>query len=277
MVVLSNVPRIIIIPQHLDRPLSNDHYGEDIVSLNQSDRIMEMRCSFSLWALLLLLLPTLLVAQAPECSITVAALNGTATGKKGGLSVGSSLSKGDTIRVGSGSLLELNIGDGGVVKVGANSKIYVDASYCPDDTTEAIRIKLSAGSLWAKGSPALPKFHITSEHFLAMVGNSTIALNARYMDTTFTLSRGSQRIETRDWADTVEVESYSFPFVGETSTIYALNGEPLLVPWGEKGLVLKSNQQATFGFDQNHIPDDPKALNKNELHFTSEGNYVAGS
>ena len=225
---------------------------------------------FSLFFLsALLLLPTLLPAQN-ACTITVTTLSGTAKTTKGALGTGSSLAKGDTIYVGSGSLLELKIGDGATARIGADSKVYVDASFCPDPSTHAVRLKVVTGSLWAKGSPAVEKFQITSEHFLAMVGTSTIAVKSRYLDTTFTLTRERQRVETRDWSDTVDVGSYTFPFVGYASSIYALDGEPFLVPWGGKGSVLATGMQSTFGFDQSHIPSTPKQIDRSELLFDKE-------
>ena len=223
-----------------------------------------------------LLIPTILPAQG-ECSITVASLSGTASTTRGGLSTGATLSKGDTIYVGAGSLLELKIGDDAISRIAEQSKVYIDASYCPDATTHAVRLKVVSGWLWAKGSPGVEKFQITSEHFIALVGTSTIAVRAHYLDTNFSLTRGRQRIETRDWYDTVEVESYSFPFVGHTSMIYALEGEPFLVPWGGEGRIFHTGMQSTFGFDPNHIPSDPTAIERSGLLFTKEGTYSKGS
>ena len=225
----------------------------------------------------LLLISTMLTAQVPECSITVATLSGTATNNGQSLSVGSSLAKGDKVQVGSGSVLELTVGNGGSAKIGADSEVYVDASYCPDASSDAIRLKLISGSLWAKGNPAQSKYHISSEHFLVMVGTTTVTLNARHLDTTFTLSRESQHIETLDWADTVEVESYTFPFKGEVSTVYALDGDPTIVPWGGKALTLKKGEQSTHGFKESHISSKPQETHQEELLFDATGTYLVGS
>ncbi|MCB0710863.1 MAG: hypothetical protein KDD67_00885 [Ignavibacteriae bacterium] len=234
-----------------------------------------MRTLFSILCAFFLT-PTLLSAQG-SCSITVTTVSGTAKTTNTSLAVGASLAKGDTIYVGSGSLLELKVGAGAITKIGANSKVYVDASYCPDASTHAIRLKLVSGNLWAKGHSGVEKFQITSEHFLVMVGNSTISANARYLDTSFTLSRRSERIETRDWADTVEVESYTFPFVGHTATIFALAGEPVLVPWGGTGAILQAGMQSTFGFDEAHISSKPQKIEQSQILFTKEGDYRKGS
>ncbi|MCE2504407.1 MAG: hypothetical protein J4G05_10170 [Chlorobi bacterium] len=225
----------------------------------------------------LFLIADSLAAQVPECSITVVALNGTALRNENSLSVGSSLAKGDVIQVEDGSLLELAVGDGGSAKIGANSKVHVDASYCPNPSSDVVRLRLLSGSLWAKGSPELSKYHISSEHFLVMVGTSTITLNARHLDTTFTLSREFQRIETRYRADTVEVESYTLPFNGDVSTVFALSGDVTMVAWGGKPIVLKEGQQSICGFGESHISSEPRDIDRETLLFDAAGTYRSGN
>lgn len=220
----------------------------------------------------LFLFPALLSAQDDGCPITVTALNGTATSGGGTLTVGSALAKGDTVRTGNGSGLELNVG-GAVLKVGARSVLMVDVSYCPDPTSRSVRLKLLSGSIWAKGNASAPKLDISTEKFMATVGTSTLAVNARYLDTTFTLAQESQEISTRDWKDTVDVLHYTFPFKGEVNTVFAIAGNVMVLPWGGRGAMLKQGNQAIYGYDESFISSKPQPIKQEELLFDAAGSY----
>ena len=62
------------------------------------------------------------------------------------------------------------------------------------------------------------KVDITTHNFAAVLGTSTLSINARYLDTTFTLTQGTQEISTRDWTDTVG----SAPSIGGKPIVPAL-------------------------------------------------------
>lgn len=217
-------------------------------------------------------LPALLRAQSEDCSITVSALNGAATSSGGALAIGGTVAKGDTIKTGDGGGIELNVG-GAVLKMGPRSSLFVDVSYCPDPSSRAVRLKLFSGSVWAQGNASAPKFDIATEKFLATVGTSTIAVNARYLDTMFTIAQKSQEISTRDWKDTVEVQHHTFPFRGHVNTIYALAGNVMVLPWGGRGTMLKQGNQAVYGYEESLISSKPQPIKQAELLFDAGGMY----
>lgn len=209
------------------------------------------------------------LAQNGQCPIAVASVEGTSN-----VSVGANPMKGDTISTGADGALELTIGDGARLKLGPRSKLYVDVAYCPDPATKSIRLKLVTGSLWAKGDMSVPKFEISTPHFLAMVGTSTLAIKGRHLDTMFTMETESQKVETRDWSDTVNVGSHTFPFKGDVSMIYPLAGGVTLIPWGGRGMRINDGQQVQFGYKEFHISNKPAQAEPAEIPFDAEGVYL---
>lgn len=220
----------------------------------------------------LVFFPSFLSAQE-DCPISVTALSGTAATSKGSLAVGGSLMKGDTVKTGESGTLELNVG-GAVMKAGPGSVFFVDVSYCPDPSSRAVRIKLLAGSVWAQGNAAAPKFDIATENFLATVGTSTVLIRTRYLDTMYTVGQQSQEISTRDWKDTVEVQRYTFPFRGHTGTVYALSGNVMVLPWGKRGAMLKQGTQSIYGYEESFISSKPQPIKTEELVFDAAGTYT---
>ena len=212
------------------------------------------------------------MAQENSCPISVTAITGT-----GNVASGTALVKGDTISTGIDSFLELTLGEGAKLKLGPESILYIDVAYCPNPSNQAVRLKLLSGTLWAKGHASMPKFEISTAHFLATLGTTTLAARARYIDSSFTMEKESQKIETRDWQDTVNVLSHTFPFKGEIAQLFGLQGNIIMIPWGKRGALLKPDQQVTYGYYDYHISNKPVPIASDELPFDVDGNYLLGS
>lgn len=208
-------------------------------------------------------------AQESNCPVTVTELQGT-----GNVAVGKTLAKGDTVKTDSDSFLQITLGDGALLKLGPRSVLYVDVAFCPDASKQSVRLKLVRGTLWAKGHASMPKFEVSNSHLLATVGTSTLAMSARWLDTMFTMDKESQKIATRDWEDTVNVLSHTFPFKGNVSRLFALQGNLIMIPWGSRGAMLRQDQQVTYGYKDFHISSKPDAIIPEELPFDAEGNYL---
>lgn len=211
------------------------------------------------------------LAQNGTCPISVTSLNGS-----GNVSVGATPVKGDTLKTGKGSFMQLSLGNGALLKLGPESVLSVDVAYCPDASTRAFRLKLISGSLWAQGHTSVPRFEVSTAHFLATVGTSNLVMHAKYLDTTFTLDKESQKIATRDWEDTVNVLSHTFPFKGEVSRLFMVKGTVEMIPWGGNATTFKQGEQVAYGYKDYHIANTPTAIIKSELPFDAEGNYLWG-
>ena len=212
-----------------------------------------------------------LIAQDGACPVSITKIDGGAN-----VTAGDTFAKGDTIKTESASFAYATLGDGAKLKVGPESILVVDVAYCPDPSTSALRLKLVSGTLWAQGHSSVPKFEISTAHFLATVGRSAIAVQAAYLDTSFTMNKESQKIETREWQDTVNVLSHTFPFKGDVSRLFALQGNVIMIPWGSRGSMLKQGQQTTNGYLDYHISNKPGPIIAEEQPFDSEGNYILG-
>lgn len=215
-------------------------------------------------------------AQEAPCPCTVSTVSGSITSDGAPVVSGATLQKNDTIVVGAGATLTLAIGDAASVIVGPDSRLAVDVTYCTTPTSGSVRLRLLEGSMWAKGTAAAPKVELTTLHALATLGTATMTLTSDDLDTNFTISKGSQEISTRDWVDTVEVETYTFPFKGTVSTIATHAGSAIVLPWGGRGAMLKAGTQVTYGYKEEHISSKPTPIVTEQMVFDAEGAYTAG-
>ncbi len=186
---------------------------------------------------------------------------------------GSTAAEDDIIETGANGTTELDLGGAGRMIIGPRSKVLVDVSYCPAATGGAMSMKLHEGTLCVKGTSTDRKIEVTTENFIVMVGTSTLTINASTLDTTFTMVQGTQEISTRDWKDTVETGSMTVPFAGPVSTIFALEGRPVVMPWGTRGAILNAGLQATHGFTTEIMSSDPKEIDQTEVVFAMDGGY----
>ena len=221
---------------------------------------------------LLLLVGVNLSAQE-SCPLALSSISGTVTVAGGAAADGGILAKGDTIATGAGSQVTIDIAGTGTLKLGPSSRLYVETIYCPEAEGGAIRLRLVKGTLWAQGRSTGRKVDITTNNFAAALGTSTLSINAQYLDTTFTLTQGTQEISTREWTDTVDVQKYTFPFQGEVSTLFALAGRVVVVPWGGRGALVREGEQTIQGYDETHISSKPHEIDQSELLYSLEGNY----
>lgn len=226
-----------------------------------------------------ILLPTLLFLVAVDlsaqegCPVTLGSISGTVTVAGAAAADGGVLAKGDTIATGVGSQVTIDLAGTGTLKLGPSSRLTVETLYCPAAEGGAIRLRLVSGTLWAQGTSTGRKVDITTNNFAAVLGTSTLSINARYLDTAFTLTQGTQEISTRDWTDTVDVQKYTFPFQGEVSTLFALAGRVVVVPWGGRGAIVREGEQTIQGYEETHISSKPHEIDQSELLYSLEGNY----
>ena len=226
-----------------------------------------------------ILLPALLwlvavnLSAQESCPLALNSISGTVTVAGSTAADGGILAKGDTIATGPGSQVTIDLAGTGRLKLGPSSRLYVETLYCPATDGGAIRLRLVSGTLWAQGTSTGRKVDITTNNFAAVLGTSTLSINARHLDTTFTLTQGTQEISTREWTDTVDVQKYTFPFQGEVSTLFALAGRVIVVPWGGRGAMVREGEQTTQGYDETHISSKPHEIDQSELLYSLEGNY----
>lgn len=223
-------------------------------------------------ALLITAAPVVVTAQT-NCPITLSDISGEVTVAGSPIGDGMVAAKGDTIMTGPGSQVALDLAGSGTVHLGPGSRLSVETSYCPSETGGALRLRLVEGTLWATGEQSGRKVDITTANFAAVLGSSTLSINARSLDTTFTLTQATQEIATRDWTDTVEVQRYTFPFRGDVSTLFALSGRVVVVPWGGRGAIVQEGHQTVQGFDETHISSRPQEIDQAELLYSVEGTY----
>ncbi len=219
-----------------------------------------------------LALPTNNLSAQTGCTVTLSSGSGTMVGGTA-VTSGTALQKDDTLRTDATGSASLDVAGSGTVKVGPNATLVVETSYCPSATGGKVRLKLVEGNLWASGNSTGTKVEIGTPNFVATLANSTIAVNASALDTIFTLVQGTQEISTREWTDTVDVQMYTFPFQGEVSTIFALSGRVIVVPWGGRGAIVREGQQATMGYDEAHISSKPQEINQTELVYAVDGTF----
>ena len=234
-----------------------------------------IRRTLSVWGTLLsgIFLTAGSLSAQEGCPLTLGTISGTVTVAGAATSNGAVLAKGDTISTGAGSQVTLDLAGNGRLKLGPGSRLFVETLYCPTGEGGSVRLRLLAGTLWAQGTSTGVKVDITTHNFAAVLGTSTLSINARYLDTTFTLTQGTQEISTRDWTDTVDVQKYSFPFTGEISTLFALAGRVVVVPWGGRGAIVREGEQTVQGFEETHISAKPHEIDQSELLYTVEGSY----
>lgn len=236
------------------------------------------RISLSILASLLLLSAFQIDLHAQnDCPLTLGASSGMVSVAGSTAATGAVLSKGDTLVTGAGGSATIDLAGVGTMNVGPGSRLFVETSYCPTGSGGSIRLRLVEGTLWASGSSTDKKVEIATTNFLAILGGSTLSVNARTLDTSFTIVQGTQEISTREWTDTVDVASLKFPFKGNVSTIFAIAGRVVLIPWGARGTIVGEGEQASYGFDERHISSKPQEIDQSELLYNSDGTFRGSS
>ncbi len=248
--------------------------------MNAMNAIMNALARFSIplfFSLLLILAHQVDLRAQSDCAVTIEMSSGTVTVGGSGVASGASLSKDDTLEVDAGGSATIDLGGDATMNVGPGSRLFVETSYCPGNSGGSIRLRLIEGTLWAQGSSTDTKVEIATANFLARLGNATLSVNARTLDTSFTIVQGTKEISTREWTDTVDVASETFPFSGDVSTIFAIADRVVVIPWGGRGSIVREGEQATFGFNETHISSKPQEIDQSELLYNVDGTFRGSS
>lgn len=99
---------------------------------------------------------------------------------------GAAVRQGDTLKTAKGSRLELRLGDGSAVRLGAASEIVIDqADFAEKDRKVSVRLVL--GKVWSKVTHAVDdgsKFEVRTGNAVAGVRGTTFRVNADQDDST---------------------------------------------------------------------------------------------